>query len=999
MIGQTISHYRILEKLGEGGMGIVYKAHDTKLDRDVALKFLPHHLTATADEQARFLQEARAAAALNHPNICTIYDIAENEGEQFIAMEYIDGNTLRHQLETLNLKLETVVSYAVQIGEALQEAHSKGIVHRDVKTDNIMVNSRNQIKVMDFGLAKLKGSLKLTKTSSTVGTLAYMAPEQIQGGEVDARSDIFSFGVVLYETLTGHTPFRGEHEAAMLYSIVNEEPESLQKYLLDAPSELLHVLNRALEKDPEDRYQSVHDMVIDLRRLKKETTRVSRQPTEDVHAESKHTETRQRDMKKRAMFGVGAIVGLVLLVLLGWFLFQQLSGSSESVPIAVISFENQTGDASYDYLREAIPSLLTTSLEQSRYVRVMSSDRMRDLLRQMGKQDVKVIDREMGFELCQRDSIRALVIGSFVKAGETFATDVKIVDVRTKQVLKSASSQGEGVASILKSQIDELSRKISSGIGIGEPAARSEQRSIKDVTTTSMDAYRYYLKGGEEFSKQYFGEALGFYKKALESDSTFALAHLMLARTHVSRGEGTLAQSAFKKAMAYSENIPRKEKLRIEIDYARDIEGNEEKYISTLTQYVNEFPKEKWGRTRLANFYHYNKRDYNAAIDQYNRVLELDPKYGQAWNNLGYVYSLVGNHEKAIECFNNYANLSPGNADPLDSMADGYFLMGRFDLAISRFSEAGNLNANYDANWKIAYIDAFQEKFAESFKALLTPMRSTNSERETARRHWWRAFYHFWLGNTSKALGSLRQTSEIARSGRNELWAFWGKYLGGWCYLERGMTGDARREFGQAFDVIKSSFPGFDPAAWNNVVQANVLMKENKIDSGFIALKALDRLTPNQESSPDHMVTFWRNLVLGELWLASDSCDKVVRLWEGAQPWIVNPIGYQGIELYNPPFPIDVLARAYVRKGEIDKAIVEYQRLTTTDPAKKRERRLVHPLYHHRLAKLYEQKGWKEKAIMEYEKFLALWKDADLGRPEPKDARVRLAQLIKVRAK
>jgi len=276
MIGQTISHYEILEKLGEGGMGVVYKAHDTKLDRTVALKFLPHHLTANEAEQARFLQEARAASALNHPNVCGIHAIDEYEGQQFIDMEYVDGVTLRKKLATGPLSIDAAIPYAIHIGEALEDAHAKGIVHRDIKCENIMINSKNMIKVMDFGLAKLKGSLKLTKTSSTVGTLAYMAPEQIQGAEVDGRSDIFSFGVVLYEMLTGHMPFRGEHEAAMMYSIINEEPEPLTKYVPGASSELLHIFGRALEKNPEERYQSVHDMVIDLRRLKKESTKVSR---------------------------------------------------------------------------------------------------------------------------------------------------------------------------------------------------------------------------------------------------------------------------------------------------------------------------------------------------------------------------------------------------------------------------------------------------------------------------------------------------------------------------------------------------------------------------------------------------------------------------------------------------------------------------------------------------------------------------------------------------
>jgi Tol biopolymer transport system component/predicted Ser/Thr protein kinase len=274
MIGKTVSHYQILEKLGEGGMGIVYKALDLKLERHVALKFLPHEISVGPEDRARFLQEARAASAISHANVCVIHDIVEHDGQQFIVMEYVDGKTLR-QLVPIQ-KVQDALGYAIQVGEALQEAHARGIVHRDIKTDNIMVNANNQVRVMDFGLAKLRGSLKLTRTTSTVGTLSYMAPEQIQGGEVDVRSDIFSFGVVLYEMLTGQMPFVGEHEAAVMYSIVNESPQPVQKFRPDLSSEVLHIINRALEKDPEDRYQTVREMVIDLRRAKKETSKVSR---------------------------------------------------------------------------------------------------------------------------------------------------------------------------------------------------------------------------------------------------------------------------------------------------------------------------------------------------------------------------------------------------------------------------------------------------------------------------------------------------------------------------------------------------------------------------------------------------------------------------------------------------------------------------------------------------------------------------------------------------
>ena len=348
MIGETILHYKILEKLGEGGMGVVYQAEDIKLKRLVALKFLPSHLSASKDDLARFNKEAQTAAVLNHPNICTIHAIEEDKDRQFIVMEYVDGITLSRKIEQSPLKMNDAISYAIQIGEALQEAHSNGIVHRDIKTENIMVNTKNQIKVMDFGLAKLKGSIKLTKTSSTVGTLSYMAPEQIQGGEVDARSDIFSFGVVLFEMLTGLLPFQGEHDASIMYSILNEEPEPLQKYIPDANSDLIHIINRILEKDPEDRYQSMKDIVIELRRINKRTGSVSRktmsyspQPTKEVPVrEDVQEET--KPAKKKLWLITGSLAVVIILVGLSYLLFFKNSKPSLP-PLKTINFTSYPG--------------------------------------------------------------------------------------------------------------------------------------------------------------------------------------------------------------------------------------------------------------------------------------------------------------------------------------------------------------------------------------------------------------------------------------------------------------------------------------------------------------------------------------------------------------------------------------------------------------------------------------------------------------------------------
>lgn len=283
MIGQTIGQYRIVRKLGEGGMGIVYQAHDQRLDRQVALKFLPHHLLADEIERARFLQEARAASALNHAHVCVVHDLQEHDGRPFIVMEWVDGANLRHKLAEGTIPLESILDWTVQMAEALQEAHAHGIVHRDIKAENVMVNTRGQVKVMDFGLAKLRGSVKLTKTTTTVGTLGYMAPEQILGREVDARSDVFSFGVLFYELLANRLPFHGDIEAALMYSILNDEPAPIETWRAGLSPEYQHLLGRALEKDPADRYQSMADLLIDLRRLKRDSSKVSRRSAPAVN--------------------------------------------------------------------------------------------------------------------------------------------------------------------------------------------------------------------------------------------------------------------------------------------------------------------------------------------------------------------------------------------------------------------------------------------------------------------------------------------------------------------------------------------------------------------------------------------------------------------------------------------------------------------------------------------------------------------------------------------
>jgi serine/threonine protein kinase/Tfp pilus assembly protein PilF len=477
MIGQTISHYRILEKLGEGGMGIVYKAQDTRLDRLVALKFLPHHLTAGEEEQARFLQEARAAAILNHPNVCTIYDIKEEEGQQFIVMEYVDGVTLREKIlrrgeKTSPLQVNEAVSFANQIAEALHEAHSKGIVHRDIKSENIMVNSKNQIKVMDFGLAKLKDSLRLTKVSTTVGTLGYMAPELIQGGEADARSDIFSFGVVMFEMLTGRLPFRGDHEAAMMYSILNEEPDPLTRYRDDSPSKLTDIVYRLLQKNPAQRYQATHDVLNDLKKIA-------------ASAE---------DAKGAA-----------------------------PTSIAVLAFEDMSPNKDQEHLCEGLAEEIINALTKIRTLHV--SARTSAFAFQGKQMDI----REIGGKL----NVQTVLEGSVRKSGNRLRITAQLINIADGYHLWSERYDRE-MRDVFEIQ-DEITENIVRALKL--VLTEKEKESIAVALTPEIEAYEYYLRGRRllHLHRKKHEESIKMFTQATQIDPQYAPAYSGLADCYAFR--------------------------------------------------------------------------------------------------------------------------------------------------------------------------------------------------------------------------------------------------------------------------------------------------------------------------------------------------------------------------------------------------------------------------------------------------------------------------------
>ncbi len=668
MIGQTISHYNIIDKLGEGGMGVVYKAQDTKLDRLVALKFLPPHLNTSEAEQERFLQEAKAASALNHPHVCNIHAIGEHEGpayagalagkQSFIDMEFVEGETLRKRIAGGILKVDEAIGYAIQIGEALHEAHSKGIVHRDIKCENIMINTRNQIKVMDFGLAKLKGSLKLTKASSTVGTLAYMAPEQIQGGEVDGRSDIFSFGVVLFEMLTGKLPFRGEHDAAVMYSILNEEPEPLQKYLPDPPPEISHIISKSLEKNPDDRYQSVADMTVDLRRMKRDSSRVSRTISQPPPSQSEQPSATQsvhgrQFLSKKTRAGIAG--GVVVLIAAALFLTKPWQAETESAgpkKLAVLPFEN-LGDSEKEYFADGITDEITSRLSRLSGLGVIARSSAREYKK--SAKSIKQIGEELGVNYVLMGTVRWS--GG---ADQRVRVNPELINVST--ALQTWSQAFEATFSDAFKIQSDVASEVARALDV--QLLRDEKEKLTGKLTDNAQAYDYYLKGREyenrSSSRADREIAVEQYERAIALDPSFAGAYARLAAAHASMYW-----------FFYDRSKERVEKARVAGEKALTLAPN----LSEAHEAMG--------------WYHYHTRlDYAAAIKEFSIALELDPNNSEVWYGMAAVFRRQGNIRESLTYWYKVVAVNPRAPEIERQLGETLTLERQYADADERFAKS-----------------------------------------------------------------------------------------------------------------------------------------------------------------------------------------------------------------------------------------------------------------------------------------------------------------------
>jgi non-specific serine/threonine protein kinase len=942
MPDRTIGHYEIIDKLGEGGMGSVYRAQDTRLQRTVALKFLPPELISDPEAEERFLREAQAASVLNHPNISTIYEVNDIGGQTFIAMEYIQGRSLRELLEEGPLELDEALDIAIQVASGLQEAHEKGIVHCDVNPANILVTSKGLVKITDFGLALLARAEENVLRNAIMGTAAYMSPEQTTGGAVDRRTDVWSLGVILYEMVTGVLPFPGEYEQAVVYSILNEEPEPVTVLQTGPLAEVGGIVERALKKDPNERFQDIGEMNDLLKGI-------------------------DRDIE---------------------------SSDRAQRRIAVISFENQTGDQSYDYLRKAIPNLLITSLEQSEFLQVVTWERMQDLLKLMDRENVEIIDKELGFELCRSDGLETVVVGSFTKIGEIFATDAKVLEVETKKLLSCATSRGSGVDSILERQIDELSSSISRDLGI-DGRTEEQARPIAEVTTSSMKAYYSFLRGRECFEKLYNDDARGFLEDAVRLDPDFAVAYLYLART-LDRLKDTQARNdAFQKARDHSSRASNKERLYIEAACARALDGDVEKQFRVLNQLAGEYPDEKRVHQNLASHYRGRERFYQ-ALAEYNKVLELDPSFGWVLNELAYMYTDVGEFERAAEYFRRYIAVSPGDANPVDSMGELYFRMGRLDEARQKYREALAIKPDfYYAYWEIAYIHALQENYSECMEWIdrFIDMAPSFGTRTDGMR--WKGFYLCWQGRMSVALAVADEIRRLADDEGSGYWTTEADRLEGWVLLQLGRLDESRRCFQRCRNSVMANPTEYIPSATSYSLGSPEQVES--LSATFVFSLALvdirDGHIESAESKLEHVRTLlpdYAALLQGELLIAEGKYAEAVTVCLEASPWRIPYMSDTGgMLVYNLPFHKDTLARAYLEKGDLNRAIGAYEELVTFRPSDS-DRRLVHPACHYRLGRLYQDKGLEKQAALCFEKALKAWKEADSELPEPQDARKRL---------